>query len=112
VLFDSIRRVKAPENIFSALCVFFFVSEGWLEPCKRYSESVIKRFALVHRSFVVEIGSNDGHLLHISIDTNVEIASNDGYLLLYFKTKTFPFPLSSQQKKQPRRPSKRAFLLT
>jgi SAM-dependent methyltransferase len=60
----QLEEFEAPENIFSADYAYFSsYSESWLEHCKRYSESVVKRFALDHRSFVVEIGSNDGYLL-------------------------------------------------
>lgn len=60
----QLEEFEAPENIFSADYAYFSsYSESWLEHCRRYSESVTKRFALDHRSFVVEIGSNDGYLL-------------------------------------------------
>jgi 2-polyprenyl-3-methyl-5-hydroxy-6-metoxy-1,4-benzoquinol methylase len=60
----QLEEFEAPENIFSADYAYFSsYSESWLEHCRRYSESVVKRFALDNRSFVVEIGSNDGYLL-------------------------------------------------
>jgi len=60
----QLEEFEAPENIFSADYAYFSsYSESWLEHCRRYTESVIKRFALDHRSFVVEIASNDGYLL-------------------------------------------------
>ncbi|MGZ7194610.1 MAG: methyltransferase domain-containing protein, partial [Halobacteriota archaeon] len=60
----QLEEFEAPENIFSADYAYFSsYSESWLEHCRRYSESVVKRFALDHRSLVVEIGSNDGYLL-------------------------------------------------
>ena len=60
----QLEEFEAPENIFSADYAYFSsYSESWLEHCGHYSESVVKRFALDHRSFVVEIGSNDGYLL-------------------------------------------------
>jgi 2-polyprenyl-3-methyl-5-hydroxy-6-metoxy-1,4-benzoquinol methylase len=60
----QLEEYEAPETIFSADYAYFSsYSESWLEHCRRYSESVVKRFALDHRSFVIEIGSNDGYLL-------------------------------------------------
>jgi SAM-dependent methyltransferase len=60
----QLEEFEAPKNIFSADYAYFSsYSESWLEHCRRYSESVVKRFALDHRSLVVEIGSNDGYLL-------------------------------------------------
>ena len=60
----QLEEFEAPENIFSADYAYFSsYSKSWLEHCRRYSESAVKRFALDHRSFVVEIGSNDGYLL-------------------------------------------------
>ena len=60
----QLSESEAPENIFSADYAYLSsYSESWLEHCRRYSESVIKRFALDHASFVVEIASNDGYLL-------------------------------------------------
>ncbi|MGZ7124099.1 MAG: methyltransferase domain-containing protein [Halobacteriota archaeon] len=60
----QLEEFEAPENIFSADYAYFSSYSGsWLEHCRRYSESVVKRFVLDHRSFVVEIGSNDGYLL-------------------------------------------------
>jgi SAM-dependent methyltransferase len=59
-----LEEFEAPENIFSADYAYFSsYSKSWLEHCRRYSESAVNRFALDHRSFVVEIGSNDGYLL-------------------------------------------------
>lgn len=60
----QLEEFEAPENIFSADYAYFSsYSESWLEHCRRYSESVVKRFGLDKRSFVIEIGSNDGYLL-------------------------------------------------
>ena len=52
-----------PESVFSNYAYFSSYSAAWLEHARRYSETMIERFALDSRSFVVEVASNDGYLL-------------------------------------------------
>jgi trans-aconitate methyltransferase len=53
----------APERMFSHYLYFSSISQHWLIQCERYAAHVRARLGLTSRSQVVEIGSNDGHLL-------------------------------------------------
>ena len=52
------------EALFTADYAYFSsTSSSWLAHAKRYSEDVITQLELTHKSYVVEIASNDGYLL-------------------------------------------------
>ena len=53
----------ADELFDSDYAYFSSVSQTWLDHAARYFDKVRSRFPLDHRSFVVEIASNDGYLL-------------------------------------------------
>jgi hypothetical protein len=55
--------VVTPNDIFSDYAYFSSYSDSWLDHCRRYVESVTRRFCLGPRSQVVELASNDGYLL-------------------------------------------------
>jgi trans-aconitate methyltransferase len=52
-----------PERMFSNYLYFSSMSRQWLAQCESYADSVTARLGLTARSQVVEIGSNDGHLV-------------------------------------------------
>jgi hypothetical protein len=43
---------------------FSSTSNGWLEHSRKFADSIIKELDLHSKSFVVEVASNDGYLLH------------------------------------------------
>ncbi len=59
------------ENIFSNYPYFSSYSDSWLQHCERYCNSVIERFGLNDKSFVIEVASNDGYLLQYLVRQNV-----------------------------------------
>ena len=52
-----------PSEIFTEYAYFSSYSESWVRHAKDYAAMAIERFGLSERSFVVDIGSNDGYLL-------------------------------------------------
>jgi hypothetical protein len=59
----QLEEYVRPEEIFTEYAYFSSYSDSWLEHARRYSEEMIRRFALGRDSFVVELASNDGYLL-------------------------------------------------
>jgi SAM-dependent methyltransferase len=69
----QVDELEKASDIFNNEYTYFSsYSTSWLEHCKGYTNSMIDRFGLNDKSFVVEV------------------ASNDGYLLQYFKEKNIP----------------------
>ena len=58
-LVDSI----SPQAIFKEYSYFSSHSNGWLKHVEKYVEMIIGKLNLTSRSFIVEVGSNDGYLL-------------------------------------------------
>lgn len=53
-----------PEKLFNSSYPYFSgQSRQWVEHCREYAKKVTERFALDGKSFVIEIGGNDGTLL-------------------------------------------------
>ena len=50
---------------------FSSTSSSWLSHAKKYSKSIINRLKLDHKSFVIEIASNDGYLLKNFTELNI-----------------------------------------
>ena len=53
----------SPAHIFTEYAYFSSFSTTWVEHAGRYCEMIKKRLGLGPKSFVVELGSNDGYLL-------------------------------------------------
>ena len=54
----------AAEDLFSANYAYFSsYSDTWLAHAKKYVEMMLPRFQLDDRSYVIEVGANDGYLL-------------------------------------------------
>ena len=52
------------EELFTADYAYFSsTSKSWIKHAERYSKKMISEFGLDHKSFVIEIASNDGYLL-------------------------------------------------
>jgi trans-aconitate methyltransferase len=61
----QLESLVAPERMFFRYLYFSSMSRQWLAQCERYVEHVSGRLGLTPCSQVVEIGSNDGHLLRM-----------------------------------------------
>jgi SAM-dependent methyltransferase len=59
----QLEQYERPEKIFGDYSFFSSFSETWLRHSQEYVEGAIDRFRLNSKSLVVEIASNDGHLL-------------------------------------------------
>jgi SAM-dependent methyltransferase len=69
----QLPEFEAPEQIFSDYAYFSSYSRSWLEHCKEYVETTVRRFNLSHKSFVVEIASNDGYLLQYFVERGIPV---------------------------------------
>jgi SAM-dependent methyltransferase len=59
----QVPSVVSRERIFSDYAYFSSYSSTWLEHVRRYADAAVARFGLAKGHLVVEIASNDGHLL-------------------------------------------------
>ncbi|HMD32848.1 MAG TPA: class I SAM-dependent methyltransferase [Candidatus Acidoferrales bacterium] len=59
----QLEEYERPEKIFGDYPFFSSFSETWLRHSREFAEGAIGRFQLDARSLVVEVASNDGHLL-------------------------------------------------
>lgn len=59
----QLPQYQTPETTFSEYAYFSSFSSSWLRHVERYAAEAVQRFALGRRSRVIEIASNDGHLL-------------------------------------------------
>ncbi len=62
-LLVQLPEFESPENIFSDYAYFSSFADTWLEHVERYAVDMIERFGLGPEHQVVEVASNDGHLL-------------------------------------------------
>jgi len=98
----QIEEYVAPEEIFNEYAYFSSFADSWLAHAKAYTDMAVKRFQLDGRSFVVELGSNDGYLLQYFAERGIpavgvepamnvaEVAMRKGIqtLVKYFGTAT------------------------
>jgi hypothetical protein len=61
----------SPEEIFTEYAYFSSYSDSWREHAAQYVEMIVSRLHLSERSFVVELGSNDGYLLEHFVEKGV-----------------------------------------
>jgi 2-polyprenyl-3-methyl-5-hydroxy-6-metoxy-1,4-benzoquinol methylase len=59
----QLEEYVSAEEIFSEYAYFSSYADSWVQHAKDYAETVVERFRLDQRSYVVEIASNDGYLL-------------------------------------------------
>ncbi len=60
------------QELFNPDYVYFSsFSKTWLEHAKKYVNAIVNRFQLDERSYVVEIGANDGYLLQYILEKNI-----------------------------------------
>lgn len=73
-LLVQLEEFETAKNIFSSNYAYYSsYSESWLQHCKSYTQMIINRFGFNKNSFVVEIASNDGHLLQYFKQNNIPI---------------------------------------
>jgi SAM-dependent methyltransferase len=69
----QLGQVEAPEVIFSDYLYLSSYSTTWLEHTARYAVEATKRLSLTPSSLVVELASNDGHLLRNFVDAGCRV---------------------------------------
>ncbi len=69
----QLREFVAPESIFGDYLYFASYSDTWLAHAKRYTDEMVRRFAIDGNSLVVEIASNDGYLLQYFVEKKVPV---------------------------------------
>jgi SAM-dependent methyltransferase len=69
----QLKQYETPESIFADYPYFSSYSDSWLEHAENYCRQMAERLRLTERSFVVEVGSNDGYLLQYFVRQNVPI---------------------------------------
>ncbi len=62
-----------PEVLFADYPYFSSYARSWIEHCERYAGMARERYALGPGSKVVEVASNDGHLLRAFRDAGVDV---------------------------------------
>jgi len=61
--FVQVPEQESPEKIFTDYPYFSSYSTTWLDHVRRYAREMRERLHLDRRSLVIEVASNDGHLL-------------------------------------------------
>ena len=69
----QLPELSSPADIFSDYAYFSSYSKSWLDHARRFAAMAVDRFALGPDSLVVEIGSNDGYLLHYFKEAGVPV---------------------------------------
>ena len=72
-LLAQLEVFVGPEEIFTEYAYFSSFADSWLEHCRRYVETAVRRFGLGPRSLVVEPASNDGYLLQYFVERGVPV---------------------------------------
>jgi SAM-dependent methyltransferase len=70
-LLVQLPEFVSPEEIFTEYAYFSSYSDSWLQHASRYVETITPRLQLSERSFVVELGSNDGYLLKSFVEKGI-----------------------------------------
>ena len=72
-LLVQLPQFQTPAEIFHEYPYFSSYSTSWLEHVQRYARSARERFLLDAKSLVIELASNDGHLLKFFKDAGIEV---------------------------------------
>jgi SAM-dependent methyltransferase len=67
----QLEQYVSREEIFSEYAYFSSYSDSWLEHAKRYTDMIVSRLDLNHRSTVMELASNDGYLLQYFVQKGI-----------------------------------------
>lgn len=69
----QLRDVVSPEILFKNYVYVSSTSPGFIKHFEQFAKKMIKEFKLTPRSFVVDIGSNDGILLKPYLKKNIKV---------------------------------------
>jgi len=69
----QLPQFQTPAQIFSEYPYFSSYSTSWLVHVENYARSMRERFSLDSTSLVIELASNDGHLLKFFRDAGIEV---------------------------------------
>ncbi len=69
----QLESIVPPASIFSHYVYFSSFSRAWMAHCAHYVERVHDRLSLTSASRVVEVGSNDGHLLRMFLRHKIPV---------------------------------------
>jgi len=69
----QLPQFQTPAQIFNEYPYFSSYSTSWLAHVERYARSMRERFSLGSTSLVIELASNDGHLLKFFRDGGIEV---------------------------------------
>jgi hypothetical protein len=67
----------SPAHIFTEYAYFSSYSTTWVAHAARYCETIKSRLGLGPKSFVVELGSNDGYLFSISLNSACRFSASN-----------------------------------
>ena len=68
----QLQQYVSREEIFNEYAYFSSYSDSWLEHAKRYTDMIVSRLGLNHRSRVMELASNDGYLLQYFVQKKIK----------------------------------------
>ena len=68
----QLQQYVSREEIFNEYAYFSSYSDSWLEHAKRYTDMIVSRLGLNHRSTVMELASNDGYLLQYFVQKKIK----------------------------------------
>ena len=69
----QVDEYVSPGEIFGEYAYFSSYSESWLAHARAYVDAIVARLELGPRSFVVELGSNDGYLLQYVVARGIPV---------------------------------------
>jgi len=69
----QLQQYVSREEIFNEYAYFSSYSDSWLEHAKRYTDMIVSRLGLNHRSTVMELASNDGYLLQYFVQKKIKV---------------------------------------
>lgn len=69
----QLPELAAPDDIFSDYVYFSSFSSSWMRHVDEYAAAMVERIGLGAQSLVVEVGSNDGHLLQCFRRRNIPV---------------------------------------
>jgi SAM-dependent methyltransferase len=72
-LLVQVEKVVSPAEIFSDYAYFSSYSASWLAHCSEHAQTVTDRLRLGSDSMVIEVASNDGHLLANFVASGVAV---------------------------------------
>jgi hypothetical protein len=67
----QLQAYVSREEIFTEYAYFSSFSDSWLRHASNYADQMVSQFGFNHRSFVVELASNDGYLLQYFVKKGI-----------------------------------------